>query len=327
MIVAELSGNHNRSLDKALRLVEAAAKAGADAIKLQTYSPDMITMDHDGPGFKISSGPWAGRSLYDLYSEAALPRDWHVTIFDAARELGLLCFSSPFDVGAVDFLETLNCPIYKIASFEITDVNLIGRAASTGKPLIISTGMASDADIELALDVCDEHNASVALLHCVSAYPTPIGKSNLRRITHLATQFGRPVGLSDHTTSATAAIAAVALGAQIIEKHLTLDRSDGGPDAEFSLEPHEFSEMAKAVKDAFAAMKDDDERDVEVYRHLRRSLYAVDDIKKGQALTNDNIRSIRPGFGLHPKHLNEMLLRSAAVDIKRGTPLRHDMAV
>lgn len=322
MIVAELSGNHNGDLNRALRLVEIAAECGADAVKLQTYTPDSITIDYDHPDFK-----YHGRSLYDLYREAHLPREWHPVLFDAARENNLLCFSSPFDWSAVDFLETLNCPIYKIASFEITDHNLIRHAAATGKPLIISTGMASDEDIAQVVEICEEYNTSVALLHCVSAYPTPVEKSNLRRITHLARLFGYPVGLSDHTLSTTTAVAAVALGAQIIEKHLTLDRSEGGPDAEHSLEPKEFKEMCSAVKEAFAAMKDDDIRDVETLRSLRRSLYIVEDIEEGELLTHNNVRSIRPGHGLHPKHLNEMLLKRATSHLKRGTPLRHDMAV
>lgn len=328
-VIAELSGNHKGDLGRALALVEAAHAAGADAVKLQTYTADTITLDHDGPGFRIEGGLWAGRSLYDLYREAHTPWDWHPALFSRAEELGLPIFSAPFDPTAVAFLEELGCPAYKVASFEIVDLPLIGRIASTGKPMIISTGMADLGEIAEAVAAARTAGAGpLALLHCVSGYPTPPDEAHLRTIPHLAAAFGTIAGLSDHTPGIAVAVAAVALGAPIIEKHLTLRRADGGPDAAFSLEPEEFAAMASACRTAWSALGAVSYGRTESERgnvQFRRSLYAVADIAAGEPLTERNVRSIRPGFGLPPKRLPELLGRRARVAISRGTPLSLDL--
>ena len=323
LVIAELSGNHNASLDRALRLIDAAADAGAEAVKLQTYTPDTITLDHDGPGFRIEGGLWAGRTLHDLYAEAQTPYAWHETLFAHARTRGLLVFSSPFDDTAVDLLEGLDAPAFKIASFEAIDLPLIRRAARSGKPLIVSTGMTSEVEIEEALAAAGGPERT-ALLHCVSAYPARFADANLRAIPMLEARFGCVVGLSDHTPGTAAAVAAVALGASIIEKHFTLARADGGPDAEFSLEPDELRRLVDDCRAAWEALGDPVLRRGEVEtgnRQFRRSLYVVRDVAAGAALTPDDVRSIRPGFGLEPKRLPDILGRPAARDLKRGEPL------
>jgi pseudaminic acid synthase len=326
-VIAEMSGNHNGDLGRALRLMEAAKAVGADAVKLQTYTADTITIDHDGPGFIIEGGLWHGRKLYDLYQEASTPWEWHEALFRRAAEIGIHCFSSPFDGSAIDLLERLGAPAYKIASFEIVDTALIHRAAATGKPLIISTGMADTSEIDDAL-AAGRDAAGVALLHCVSGYPTPVEQANLGRIKSLAARYKCPIGLSDHTLGTDVAVAAVALGACIVEKHVTLARADGGPDAAFSLEPDELARLVRGARTAFSAVQPTEPGPAsceESNRMFRRSLYAVADIKKGEMLTEANVRSIRPGFGLPPKHLADILGRRAKHDIARGTPMRFDM--
>ena len=328
-IIAELSGNHNGDIRRAFRLIEAAKTAGADAVKLQTYTPETMTIDHDGPGFKIKGGLWDGRQLYELYSEAQTPWKWHPDLFEHAKKVDITCFSTPFDPSAVDFLETFGAPAYKIASFEIVDTPLIRHAAKTGKPLVISTGMAEESEIEeAARTACDSGKGGLALLHCISAYPAPAEEANLARIPALASHYDCPIGLSDHTLGTEVAVAAVALGAAIIEKHLTLARADGGPDAAFSLEPGEFQTLIKSARLAHAAIGRADAERVESEKPnmlFRRSLYAVKDVATGETLTADNVRSIRPGYGLAPKHLPEILGRRAKKAIKRGTPMSLDL--
>lgn len=321
-IVAEISANHNGSLDNAVRLIYAAKAAGADAVKLQTYRPDSITIDHDGPGFVIDNGPWQGRRLYDLYRDAMTPWGWHAPLFDCAHEIGIECFSSPFDRDAVDLLAGLNCPAYKIASFEIIDLELIRHAACQRRPMIISTGMASEDEIADALGAARDA-ASVTLLHCVSDYPAEPKDAHLQRIRALRMRFGVPVGLSDHTLGIVVPIAAAALGATMIEKHLTLRRSDGGPDSAFSLEPLEFKMMVQAVREAAVAAAAGSPP--EPYRGLRRSLYAVADIAAGETITERNVRAIRPGLGLAPKRLAELLGKRAVMTIARGTPMMPEL--
>jgi pseudaminic acid synthase len=328
-VIAELSGNHNGDIGRALQLIDAAKEAGADAVKLQTYTADTITIDHSGPGFVIEGGLWNGRRLHELYSEAQTPWDWHPALFDHARKAGLACFSSPFDTSAIEFLETLGAPAYKIASFEIVDTPLIRRAAATGKPIIISTGMATPEEIDDAVAAATEVGTeNFALLHCVSGYPTPADEANLARIPALSARYDCPIGLSDHTLGVEVAIASVALGAAVIEKHLTLARSDGGPDATFSLEPNELAALVRGARTAHAALgRADYGRAPSEWSNMifRRSLYAVKDIPAGEALTADNVRSIRPGYGLPPKHLPEILGRRARKTIPRGTPLAFDL--
>lgn len=329
-IVAELSANHRQSFDEALRLVRAAKQAGADAVKLQTYLPDRITLDSLGPLFQIGAGQlWEGRTLYDLYEEAYMPWDWQPKLKKLAADLGVDLFSTPFDPTAVDFLEEMGVPAYKIASFEVVDIPLIQRVARTGKPLIISTGMATLGEIEEAVAAARGAGAGeIVLLKCTSAYPAPPEEMNLRTIPHLAQAFQVPVGLSDHTLGIEVPVAAVALGACMIEKHFTLSRSAGGPDSAFSLEPHEFKAMVEAIRTTEKALGEvrygasDREKDS---RQFRRSLFVVKDVKAGEKFTRENIRSIRPASGLHPRHFGEVMGRCATRDIARGTPLSWDM--
>ena len=327
-IIAELSGNHNGDIERAFRLMEAAKAAGSDAVKIQTYSADTITIDHSGPGFVIESGFWHGRTLYELYQQAHTPWAWHEALFENGRELGVTVFSSGFDPTAIDFLAELGAPAYKIASFEIVDLALIEKAASKGKPLIISTGLATRAEIGEAvaaarLGGCDE----IALLHCTSGYPTPPEDSNLATLPDLAASFGCVTGLSDHTLGITVPIGAVALGAAIIEKHVTLRRADGGPDAAFSLEPEELADLVANCRTAFDAIGRityDRAPSEETNLVFRRSLYVVENIAAGDNFTSENVRSIRPAHGLAPKHLPNILGRRAARDVARGTPLAWD---
>ena len=327
-IIAELSGNHNGELSRALALVDAAAEAGADAVKLQTYTADTITIDHDGPGFRLEGGLWDGRTLHDLYSEAFTPFAWHERLFAHARQRGLIAFSSPFDETAVELLESLDAPAYKIASFEAVDLPLIKRAARSGRPLIISTGMTSPQEIGEAVQAARSCGVDVVLLHCVSAYPARFADANLRMIPRLAADFGCFAGLSDHTPGTAASVAAIALGACIIEKHVTLRRADGGPDASFSLEPDELARLVRDCRDAWEALGAADYRRSEaetVNRQFRRSLYVVRDVKMGAILTSADVRSIRPGYGLEPKRLPEVLGRPARRDLARGEPFALDM--
>lgn len=329
-VIAELSANHGGSLETALAIVRSAASAGADAIKLQTYRPDTITIDHAGEPFRIASGTvWDGRTLYELYEEAHTPWDWHVAIRDEAKRVGMTWFSSPFDNSAVDFLESLDAPAYKIASFEIVDVGLIRRVAATGKPMIISTGMATLAEIEEAVAVAREAGAvDIALLKCTSAYPAPPEEVNLRTIPHMAATFRVPVGLSDHTLGIAVPVAAVALGAVIVEKHVTLRRADGGPDSGFSLEPAELTVMIDQIRVAERALGEVNyeptEREISS-RALRRSLFVISDMRAGDEFSASNVRSIRPGHGLHTRHLPEIIGRRATRAINRGTPLTWDL--
>ena len=324
-VIAELSGNHNKSLDRAMALIDAAADAGADAVKLQTYTADTITLDHDGPGFRLNDGLWAGRTLHDLYAEAHTPYVWHAPLFAHARSRGLIIFSSPFDETAVELLEGLDAPAFKIASFEAADLPLIARAACSGRPLIISTGMATEPEIIAARDTALAAGAGgVALLHCVSAYPASFADANVATVPWLAGRFGCVSGLSDHTPGTAAAVAAVALGASIIEKHVTLDRADGGPDSSFSLEPHELAALVRDCRAAFDAVgvpglnRGPEES---ANRRFRRSLYVVRDVKAGAVLTGEDVRSIRPGFGLEPARLPDVLGRRAARPLNRGEPV------
>ena len=324
-----MSANHNGDLMRAFAIMTAAKEAGAHALKIQTYTADGITIDHDGPGFRIEGGLWDGRTLHDLYDQAHTPWDWHPALFDKGRELGLIVFSSPFDFAAVDLLESLDAPAYKIASFELVDLPLIRRCAATGKPLIMSTGMADLAEIGLAIKAARETGAAqIALLHCTSGYPTPPEDADLRTIPHLADAFGLVTGLSDHTPGIGAAVAATALGSALIEKHFTLDRADGGPDAAFSLEPAELAALCADVDIAWRALghirydKSDSEKG---NVQFRRSLYVVADLAKGDILTPENLRSIRPGFGLAPRYYDLLLGKHVNRAISRGTPMAWDL--
>ncbi|WP_051935902.1 pseudaminic acid synthase [Salegentibacter sp. Hel_I_6] len=321
-IIAELSANHNGSLETALETVKAAKRAGADCIKLQTYTADTITIDSDKDDFKIKGTIWEGKNLYKLYQEAYTPWEWHKEIMEVAKNEGLLCFSSPFDKTAVDFLEDLEVPAYKIASFEITDIPLIEYVASKGKPVIISTGIAEKEDIELALDACHRMgNKDIVILKCTSSYPAPIEEANMIMIRDIAERYGVFSGLSDHTLGTTVPVVATAFGAKIIEKHFILNKSVGGPDASFSLDEKEFSEMVKAVREAEKAIGKVDytltEKQIKG-KDFSRSLYVVDDIKAGEVITEENVKSIRPGFGMHPKYLKNFLGKKADRNWEKG---------
>lgn len=326
-IIAELSANHGGSLETAIRTIRAAKQAGADAIKLQTYTPDTITIDCRNDYFKLSHGTlWDGQYLYELYQEAYTPWEWHKQLFQIAHDEGLVCFSSPFDATAVDLLKGLEAPAYKIASFEIVDIPLIRYVAQQQKPVIISTGIAASEDIELAIRTCQEAgNQQIALLKCTSSYPAPIDQANLRTIPDMQQRFQTVVGLSDHTLGIVAPVVAVSVGAKIIEKHFILDKSLGGPDASFSLDPTEFAQMVSAVRQAEASLGQVTYELSNAARQSRqqagRSLFVVQDAKAGDTIGPDNVRSIRPGHGLPPKRYDEVLGKTFAVDVVRGTPL------
>ena len=325
-IIAEMSANHMQDLFRAKKIILAAKEAGADAVKLQTYRPETITIDCRGEEFMATKGSlWEGRNLYQLYEEAYLPWEWHKELFEYAKEVGITIFSSPFDPTAIDLLEELDAPAYKIASYEILDIPLIKKAAKTGKPIILSTGIAERADIERAVAVCkEENNHSIAILKCVSQYPTSYPDINLRTIPNIVASFGCVAGLSDHSMGSAVDVAAVALGACIIEKHLTLNRADGGPDGAFSMEPEEFSQMVKDVRNVGLALGKCTYELTEAQKHGRknaRSLYVVEDIAAGGTFTEQNVRSIRPGRGIPTWYLNDILGKKAACDIKRGTAM------
>ena len=324
-IIAELSANHNGSIETAIETIRAAKRAGADCIKFQTYTADTITIDSQKDDFLIKGTIWDGRNLHELYNEAYTPWEWHESLFKVAKDEGLICFSSPFDKTAVDFLEKLNVPAYKIASFEITDIPLIQYVASKGKPIIISTGIAELADIELAVDACKQvGNYDIALLKCTSSYPAPINEANMLMVKDLAERFNVITGLSDHTMGSTVPIVATALGAKIIEKHFILDRSIGGPDASFSMNEKEFTEMVKAIRDAESAIGEVNYTLTDKQKKgkdFSRSLYVVEDIMEGEVLTDKNIRSIRPGFGLHPKYYHEVLGKEVRKNLSKGDRL------
>jgi pseudaminic acid synthase len=331
-VIAELSANHNGSLENAISTIKAAKRAGADAIKLQTYTADTLTINCEKDDFIIKSGSiWDGQTFHKLYLSAYTPWEWHQTLFDVAKAEGLIYFSSPFDPTSADFLETLNVPAYKIASFEITDIPLIEYVASKGKPVIISTGIATIEDIELALAACYKvGNFNVALLKCTSSYPAPLEEANLVMIKDLAERFGVVTGLSDHTMGATAPVVAIAYGAKIVEKHFILDRAIGGPDASFSMNEQEFTDMVKAIREAEKAIGVVDYNLTEKQKQGRsfcRSLYVVEDIKAGETITPQNVRSIRPGYGLHPKHYHEILGKKAKINLDRGTQLKLDSII
>lgn len=324
-VIAELSANHNGRLETALRIVEEARKAGADAVKLQTYRPDTITLDATGEGFVIHGGLWNGRTLYDLYQEAHMPWEWHKPLFDRAREIGITIFSSPFDSTAVDLLEDLNAPAYKIASFEAVDLPLIRYVAGTGKPMIISTGMADAEEIAEAVDTARSAGCSqLALLHCVSGYPAPAAEYNLRTLSDMIGRFGVVTGLSDHTLDNTTAIASVALGAALIEKHFTLDRCGGGPDDSFSLEPPELAALCQGAHTAWQALGRVDygqQPSEKANAQFRRSLYFVRALRSGDTVTAADVRSVRPGYGLAPKHLDAVIGRRTTQDVAAHTPV------
>jgi len=324
-IIAELSANHNGSLDTAIDTIRAAKRAGADAIKFQTYTADTITIDSQKEDFLIKGTIWEGKNLHDLYSEAYTPWEWHERLFTVAREEGLECFSSPFDPSAVELLETLDVPAYKIASFEITDIPLIELVASKGKPVIISTGIAELEDIELAIDACHRMgNRDIALLKCTSSYPAPVEEANMTMIGDFRERFGVIAGLSDHTMGSTVPVVATCFGAKIIEKHFILDRSIGGPDASFSMNEAEFAEMVRAVREAEKAIGRVDYHLTDKQkkgRDFSRSLYVVEDIAAGEPITEANVRSIRPGFGLHPKYYKDILGKKVKRDLYVGSRL------
>ncbi|MCR4990169.1 MAG: pseudaminic acid synthase [Lachnospiraceae bacterium] len=329
MVVAELSANHNGDYQRALEIVHAASEAGADAIKLQTYTADTITIDCDSPLFQINQGTiWDGTTLYKLYQEAYTPWEWQPKLKEEAEKLGMECFSSPFDLTSVDFLEEMNVPAYKIASYEINDIPMIKKIAKLHKPVIFATGIAYPEDIKLALDTCRaEGNDQIILLKCVSSYPTPYSMVNLKLIPKLSEDYNCITGLSDHTMGSTVAVGAVALGARMIEKHLTLKRSDGGPDSAFSMEPSEFAQMVKEIRIMEEAVGSDKYELTEKQKieHGRsRSLFITKDVKKGDIITADNVRSIRPGQGLHTKYYENILGKQFNADLKKGTPMSLD---
>lgn len=326
-VIAEMSGNHNQSLDRALQIVDAAARAGAHALKLQTYTADTMTLDADGPEFRIDDAGslWSGKSLHKLYQEAYTPWEWHEPLFRRARDHGMIPFSTPFDDSAVEFLEKLDAPCYKIASFENTHLPLIRRVAATGKPMIISTGMACVAEIDEAVAAArDAGCKDLVLLKCTSTYPATPHSTNVKTIPHMRELFGCQVGLSDHTMGVGVAVAAVALGATVVEKHFTLARADGGVDSAFSLEPDELRQLVVETERAWQGLGEVRYGPVDAERkslQFRRSLYVVRDVRAGEVLTAENVRAIRPGLGLPPKHFEEVLGRTVRSDVRRGTPL------
>ena len=328
-VICELSGNHNGSLDRALSLIDAAADTGCDAIKIQTYTPDTITMESDRPEFWLRGGLWDGKSLHQLYGEAYTPYEWHPALFERAKQRGVTLFSTPFDATAVELLESLQAPAYKIASFELVDLPLIALVASRNKPMIMSTGMANRAEIEAAVRTARDHGCEeLVLLHCVSNYPADIRDANVRTVPALSQDFGCPAGLSDHTFGTAASVAAIALGACVIEKHFTLSRADGGPDAGFSLEPHEFKSLVNDCKLAHQALGRahfDTLGSEQGSRQFRRSLYVTRAVRRGELLGAEHVRSIRPGLGLPPARLWDVLGKPAARDLQRGEPLQADM--
>lgn len=330
-IIAELSANHNGDINRAFKIMEEAKAAGADAIKLQTYSADTITIDCDNADFQIESGLWAGQTLYNLYKDAQMPWDWHLPLFNKAKELGITIFSSPFDYTAVDLLEDLGAPAYKIASFESIDLPLIRYVAKTKKPMIISTGMASEEEISEAINAARDGGCNeLIILHCVSGYPAPADEYNLVTIADMSERFNVLTGLSDHTIDNTTAIASVVLGASVIEKHVTLSRNDGGPDDSFSLEPNELQSLCRDSKTAWSAIGKVNYERTESEKgnsKFRRSLYIVTDVKKGEVITNKNVRSIRPGFGLPPKYFDSVLGKEFSADYKAGTPLTFEKLI
>lgn len=328
-VICELSGNHNGSLERALALIDAAAKTGCDAIKIQSYTPDTMTIDCDNDDFQIREGTWSGYNLYQLYEEAFTPFEWHAAMFERAAQHGITIFSTPFDETAADMLDELGAPAFKIASFEIVDLELIAHVASKKKPMIISTGMASLAEIEVAVQTARRSGCNeIVLLHCISSYPAPNTQSNLHTMTHLAKAFDVVGGLSDHTHGTATSVAAVALGACVIEKHFTLARSDGGPDSAFSLEPDEFKRLCDDCNNAWVSLGRVDYNRQEAEETnvvFRRSIYVVRDIKKGEVLSRENIKVIRPGYGLTPSALRLCLGRKAKCDLKRGTALSNKL--
>ena len=330
-IIAELSANHNGSLDTALKIITEAKKAGADAVKVQTYTADTITLDCDSEEFQIRGGLWDGKTLYQLYEEAHMPWDWHKPLFEHALDLGITIFSSPFDNTAVDLLEDLNAPAYKIASFEAVDLPLIKYVASTGKPMIISTGMADAEEIQGAIEAAREGGCrELAVLHCVSGYPAPAADYNLRTIPDMMERFGLVTGLSDHTLDNTTAIASVVLGASIIEKHFTLDRNGGGPDDSFSLEPTELAALCRDSKTAWSALGEvnyDRKSSEQGNAQFRRSLYFVKNLKAGDLITADDIRSVRPGYGMAPNKLHEVIGRRVRRDVMKYTPVSESLII
>ncbi|OUS07657.1 pseudaminic acid synthase [Rhodobacterales bacterium 52_120_T64] len=324
-VIAEISANHNGNMENALKLVDEAKAAGASAVKIQTYRPDTITLDSNDKAFQISGGLWDGRTLYELYEEAHMPWEWHAPLFEHARKVGITIFSSPFDSTAIDLLEDLNAPAYKIASFEAVDLPLIRYAASTGKPLVISTGMADAEEIAEAIEAAREGGCKeLAILHCVSGYPAPAEDYNLRTIPDMIDRFGLVTGLSDHTLDNTTAITSVALGASIIEKHFTLDRTGGGPDDSFSLEPKEMAELCSGAYTAWSALGNVDygrKASEQGNIQFRRSLYFVKDLRAGEVITADAVRSVRPGYGAAPKHLDHVIGRRVAADTSKNSPV------
>lgn len=328
-IICELSGNHNGDLNRALELIDAAAETGCDAIKLQTYTADTLTIDSRNPEFMIKGGLWDGRNLYELYEEAHTPFEWHKELFKRASERGVTIFSTPFDETAADLLDELGAPAFKIASFEVVDLPLIAHVAKKGKPMIISTGLASLSESESAVRTARENGCNeIVLLHCISSYPAPSDQANLRTMTHLAQCFDVVPGLSDHTYGTATSVAAIALGGAVIEKHFTLSRADGGPDADFSLEPEEFKRLVNDCKDAWVSLGKVNYKikpAEEANKMFRRSVYAVQDIASGEVFTRENVRSIRPGFGLPPASLPDILGKRATRDISFAEPMDWSM--
>ncbi|EMG38406.1 N-acetylneuraminate synthase [Desulfocurvibacter africanus PCS] len=328
-VIAEMSANHNGSIERAEQIIRAMADSGADAVKLQTYTADTMTIPCNNEYFRIKGTLWDGRTLHDLYAEASTPWEWQSRLKAFSNELGMDCFSTPFDATAVDFLESIDVPCHKVASFELVDIPLLKKIASTKKPVIMSTGMGTLSEIDLAVKTLREHGTSeIALLKCTSAYPAPPEEANLRTIPHLAAAFDCPAGLSDHTMGSSVAVAGVAVGARIIEKHFTLSRSDGGPDGTFSMEPTEFAQMVRDIRTVERALGTicydltQKQRQSTVFR---RSLFVVNDIKAGEAFSAENVRCIRPGYGLPPRYFDQILGRTARTDIARGTPLSWDL--